>query len=143
MAAPQFSTSKPQNIPRARRRFTLDEANRSLPLVSRIVRDIVSTHEKATQLQGSLEECAPKDLASVQDQLDISLENLQEYVDELTSIGVELKDYETGLIDFTARHQSRDVYLCWRLGEEKIEHWHELNTGVAGRQPIALLDEHV
>ena len=41
-----------------------------------------------------------------------------------------------GLVDFIGRHEGRDVYLCWKLGEERITHWHELNAGFAGRKPV-------
>ena len=140
MAAPQFSTSgtKPS---KSRRRFTLQQANKALPLVTRIVRDIVNTHERATQLQAKLEESTGRESA-LQSQLDSALEQLQDYVDELGSIGVELKDYESGLIDFPGRHQGRDIYLCWKLGEEKITHWHELHSGYAGRQSTSTLEEN-
>ena len=139
MAAPQFSTSgtKPS---KSRRRFTLQQANKALPLVTRIVRDIVNTHERATQLQAKLEESTGRESA-LQSQLDSALEQLQDYVDELGSIGVELKDYESGLIDFPGRHQGRDIYLCWKLGEEKVTHWHELHSGYAGRQSTNSLEE--
>ncbi|HEV8291852.1 MAG TPA: DUF2203 domain-containing protein [Tepidisphaeraceae bacterium] len=139
MAAPQFSTSgtKPS---KTRRRFTLEQANKALPLVTRIVRDIVNTHERATQLQAKLEESTGRE-TTLQAQLDAALEQLQDYVDELGSIGVELKDYESGLIDFPGRHQGRDVYLCWKLGEEKVGHWHELHSGYAGRQSTSTLEE--
>ena len=139
MAAPQFSTSgtKPS---KTRRRFTLQQANKALPLVTRIVRDIVNTHERATQLQAKLEESTGRE-TGLQAQLDSALEQLQDYVDELGSIGVELKDYESGLIDFPGRHQGRDIYLCWKLGEEKITHWHELHSGYAGRQSTNTLEE--
>ena len=140
MAAPQFSTSgtKPS---KTRRRFTLEAANKALPLVTRIVRDIVNTHERATQLQAKLEESTGRETA-LQSQLDSALEQLQDYVDELGSIGVELKDYESGLIDFPGRHQGRDIYLCWKLGEEMITHWHELHSGYAGRQSTSTLEEN-
>jgi hypothetical protein len=143
MAAPQFSTFPPRNNKsRSARKFTLQDANRSLPLVARIVRDIVNTHERATQLQGKLEAApAAKDAAAVRNQLEESLGRLQDYVNELTTIGVALKDYETGLIDFPSRHQGREIYLCWKLGEEKIEAWHELHTGFAGRQPVSTLEQ--
>jgi hypothetical protein len=142
MAAPQFSTSHAKHASRPRPRFTLEQANRSLPLVRRIVRDIVNTHEQATQLQAKLDEAAsPKAAKAVQEQLDAAMARLQSYVEELGTVGVELKDYGTGLIDFRGRHQGREVYLCWKLGEEKIAYWHELHTGFAGRQPIATLAE--
>lgn len=50
--------------------------------------------------------------------------------------GVEVKDLETGLCDFVALREGRDVYLCWRLGEKQVGHWHELAAGFAGRQPL-------
>jgi hypothetical protein len=55
---------------------------------------------------------------------------------ELTADGVEVKDFETGLIDFLAEHDGRLVYLCWRLGESTIAFWHDLDAGFAGRQMI-------
>ena len=122
-------------------RFSLEQANRSLPLVSRIVRDIVNTHERATQLQAKVEQSSAKAAKVVQAQLDRALEDLQDYVDELKTVGVELKDYDTGLIDFPGKHQGKDVYLCWRRGEEKVEHWHEVEAGFAGRKPVSSLQE--
>ncbi len=140
MAAGQFSPFRPGRLSRQGRHFTIEQANRSLPLVRRIVRDIVNAHERAMQLQGRLEELtANQSTSPLQAQLDEAMEQLQAYVSELNDVGVELKDYEAGLIDFLARHQGRDVYLCWRLGEETIAYWHELHAGFAGRQPISTM----
>jgi hypothetical protein len=61
---------------------------------------------------------------------------LQEVVDELTSIGVQLKDADTGLLDFPAVREGDDVLLCWRVGEPAVEWWHGLDDGYAGRQRI-------
>jgi hypothetical protein len=145
MPAPQFSTfeSKNRSNNKPKRRYTLAEANRALPLVTRIVRDIVNAHERATQLQAKIEElpAAAKDSAYAQDQLDSALDRLQDYVDELAALAIELKDYETGLIDFPGRHEGRDVFLCWKLGEERVGHWHEVHAGFAGRQPVSKLRE--
>ncbi len=57
---------------------------------------------------------------------------------QITAWGVVVRDLDSGLCDFRARHEERDVYLCWRLGEERIEWWHELGTGFQGRR---LLDD--
>jgi len=127
--------------------FTLDQANASLPLVRAIVDDI-------TQLARSLRERRER-LARLQtparirvgdayreelDQARLDFERdqdrLAEYVQELTALGIELKDYETGLIDFPSRMDGRDVYLCWRLGESEVGHWHELDAGFAGRKKL-------
>ena len=77
----------------------------------------------------------------VQARLELHLEHLEDFVDELTEVGCELKDYRMGLIDFTGRHKGRDVCLCWKLGEETVGYWHEINAGFAGRQPISTLRE--
>jgi hypothetical protein len=120
----------------------LNEANKSLPLVKRVVADIVHTHAEASKLQQQIERGAPKgELASIQDRLEQAMHRLEDYVDELAEIGCDLKDYQMGLIDFTGRHQGRDVCLCWKLGEEKIAYWHELESGFAGRKPVSLLRE--
>jgi hypothetical protein len=141
MAAPQFSTFPSRKGKRPRRCFTLKEANRSLPLVNRIVRDIVNAHEQASQLQAKMEEGTPNEAAKLQGQLREILQRLQDYVDELDGIGIELKDYEMGLVDFPAHHRGHDIFLCWKMGEEKIEYWHEVDTGFAGRQPVTTLEE--
>lgn len=141
MAGPQFLTPKPVSAPRAQRRFTVDQANKTLPLVRRVVADIVRTHEEISQLQQQLELAKAAQQKAIQDRLQNSLAHLQDYVDELTEIGCDLKDYRLGLIDFTGQHRGRDISLCWKLGEESVEYWHELNAGFSGRQPVSQLHE--
>jgi hypothetical protein len=129
-----------------RKRFTVAQANKTLPLVRRVVGDIVHTHDRALKLQKELEAppaAKPAPGPAPQKQLDVAMDRLEDLLHELTDIGCELKDYQTGLIDFVGRHQGRDVYLCWKLGEENIAYWHELNAGFAGRKPIAVLDERL
>ena len=142
MAGPQSFTPRPVRPSRPKRRFSLAQANSALPLVRRIVGDIVRTHGTVLKLQADIERAADaKDQAAVQTRLDESVTKLEDYVDELSEVGCELKDYQVGLIDFVGRHESRDVYLCWKLGEERVAHWHEISAGYAGRQPIETLHE--
>ena len=116
-------------------------ANKSLPLVKRIVADIVAGHATVSACRARLEKAAAKEQAGVQRELDAAVVRLEALVDELSNVGVELKDYETGLVDFIGRHDGRDVYLCWKLGEERIGYFHELNAGFAGRKPVSQLKE--
>ena len=142
MAGPQFITPKPVRPSRPRRRFTLEQANKSLPLVKRVVSDIVRTHAEAAKLQQQSERLVGNSAqASIQKSLEQTMHRLEDYVDELSEIGCELKDYQAGLIDFTGRHDGRDICLCWKMGEEKITHWHETGTGFAGRKPVSLLKQ--
>ena len=61
---------------------------------------------------------------------------LREGVEALTSQGIVLRDADTGLIDFPTRREGRLVYLCWRLGEDRVTHWHEVDAGFGGRKPL-------
>jgi hypothetical protein len=142
MAAPSSSAPKRAAASRSSRRFTLEQANKSLPLVKRIVADIVKMHAQAVTCREAVDQAkGSRESAAAQKDLDATVDRLSALVDELSEVGAELKDYDTGLIDFVGKHDGRDVYLCWKLGEERITHWHELNAGFAGRKPVSLLRE--
>jgi hypothetical protein len=130
--------------------FTVDEANQTLPLVRAIVDDIVrlfrDVHErrerlmKIRQLPGAAsrneESLHGEELAQIEEELDKDIDRVNEFSDELHTLGVELKDPIVGLVDFPTKIEGRDAYLCWKLGEEDISFWHELDTGFQGRQPL-------
>jgi hypothetical protein len=61
---------------------------------------------------------------------------MNERLGRINTWGVEVKDVDSGLIDFPSEREGRIVYLCWRIGEERIGWWHELDTGFAGREPL-------
>jgi hypothetical protein len=126
--------------------FTVDEANRALPLVKVIVGDIVRQFQTVNELKQRLgavqkqhrrpsSDPYSEELAQTQAELAAEEAKLEAYIDELTQLGVELKGFD-GLCDFYSLMDGREVYLCWRLGEPEVLHWHELNAGVAGRQPL-------
>lgn len=132
------------------RHFTVEEANRTLPLVRRIVQDIVELYndlhrrrERLVALRGrqGRQTRGPDDpyeaeVIQMEAELETDVERLQSYVDELQQIGVELKDPFVGLVDFRTVLEGREAYLCWRLGEDEIAHWHPLDTGFEGRQSL-------
>ena len=123
--------------------FTVAEANSALPLVNRIVKDIVEQYRQIMACHAQLQEGDLPDperdrLESARSQATDKLDNL---ANELADIGCELKDWESGLGDFPARMDRRDVCLCWKLGEEHITQWHEVYAGFAGREPITAADD--
>ena len=122
--------------------FTVREANRALPYVSRIVEDVTSAYMRLVDLQQSLDGTDPSSRTKeiVRD-YEVEMDRLSGLVNELLTVGVELKDFELGLVDFPARHEDRNVLLCWKKGEQRIEHWHEVNSGYGGRQSLELLGE--
>ncbi len=68
------------------------------------------------------------------------IDQMQAGVARIDELGITLRDIESGLIDFPALVTGRQVWLCWRLGEEDVAWWHELSTGVAGRRTLAELE---
>jgi hypothetical protein len=125
--------------------FTAAEANAALPLIRAIVRDITELasdlrdrQERLTRVRaaqrGSLSEAYQEEVRLAEAEIERESERLLEYERELRELGVELKDYFTGLVDFPCRMDNREVYLCWRFGEPEVAYWHELEAGFAGRQ---------
>lgn len=120
--------------------FSLSEANRSIVLVSRIVRDIVRDYLRLCELHGA---CKIYDANGDLHQAEIareqyarSTDHLASLQEELEKIGVDIKDYRLGLVDFPAILDGREVCLCWQLGEDSVAYWHELDAGFSNRQPI-------
>jgi|SRR3954453_6162348 hypothetical protein len=123
--------------------FTVEQANRTLPLVRRIVEDIVDQHrrwrETIVELDLVSQTVGPEALRGeelVRQARDLSRE-LDAYQRELRDLGIQLKDPRLGLIDFPSEIGGRTVLLCWRLGEPEVQFWHEANAGYAGRQPLS------
>jgi hypothetical protein len=123
--------------------FSVDEANALLPTVRQIVARIARAHERVAAARESAKSVAenahatgggfmPEGASYVR-----AITSLVEGASELQALGVQLKDYERGLIDFPAMRDGRVVLLCWQLGEgDRVEWWHDLETGFAGRQPL-------
>ena len=129
------------------RLFTLAQANRTLPFVTRVVGDLVAKAAEYRRLDAQRRELATGGTAAEAEQVERRMERLQGELEkvaaELGPIGCELKDLDRGLIDFPARLGDESIYLCWKAGEERIDFWHTLDSGFAGRRPIAELPASV
>ena len=129
------------------KRFTVESANRALPLVRRIVEDIVKGYAQWQEKVRALEVLAGDVRVDVVSAERTALEkeaaglaaDVQGFLDELTQIGVEFKGFDVGLVDFPCEMSGRTVFLCWRLGEASVSYWHETDAGFAGRQPLSPL----
>ncbi len=129
--------------------FTLAEANRTLPLISRIVRDLVARYpawrelvEEYELLTSSQRADAPDPrMAQLERQVSVLAREIDGYIHEVTELGAEVRSpLDSGLVDFPGVHDRRSIFFCWKVGEEVIEHWHEPDGGFAGRQPIDALE---
>jgi hypothetical protein len=120
-----------------KQRFTPDEANRTLPLVKRVVDDILT-------LGRELRALAPlQGRPDARVRLSVLEAQIRELMAELERIGCSYKDwdFELGLVDFPAVIDGREVLLCWRSDEARLEWYHAPDAGFAGRRriPAALL----
>lgn len=125
--------------------FTVDHANRTLPLVRRIVEDIVREHRRWQEAIVELDLLLSGARADMPDPRAIALErevqtiarDIDQFQGELEALGIQLKDRRIGLIDFPSEMDGRRVLLCWRLGEPAVQYWHDEQSGYAGRQPLS------
>ena len=128
-----------------RSRFTVDDANRTLPLVRRIVSDAVRDYWRWQDKVREYEDVAANRVASEPSEEAERLERetgelareIEGYLAEMRQLGVEMKGFDTGLVDFPGEMNGKPVLLCWQLGEESIKYWHEEDAGFAGRQPLS------
>jgi hypothetical protein len=117
-----------------------------LPLVRAIVSDIVELSSELTERNDRLsilqvadrEDGDPysDEVRQMQHDLEADMDRLQEYVDELVELGVELRSATDGLVDFRTQIDDQEAYLCWKLGEDEVSFWHELDSGFERRHSL-------
>jgi hypothetical protein len=128
--------------------FTLDEAQSLLPVLEALLRRAVEGKQAAEQVEAALAEITRRihlaggmrvdvtAVASQRAELESHLQRVRETIMEIDAIGVQVKDLDNGLLDFPCRVEDEVVLLCWRMGEPAIEHWHTVESGFQGRQPL-------
>ena len=127
--------------------FTVEEANRTLPLVSRIVLDLVRDHEawedKVREFELATVGASPDRPDAIAELLQFEAQRLateiEGYIAELNELGVVCKGMDTGLVDFRGQLEGREIFFCWKLGEPSVQYWHELDAGFVGRQKLQSL----
>ena len=128
--------------------FTLEEAQSLLPVMESLLKRALEGKQAAEQVEADLSELARRiyvsggmtvDVGKVAKQraeMESHMQRVKESIAEIDSIGVQVKDIESGLLNFPCRLDDQVVLLCWRMGETSIEHWHTVESGFQGRQPL-------
>jgi hypothetical protein len=128
--------------------FTIDEAQSLLPVLEALLKRALDGKKAAEKVEGELSDLARRiylsggmkvDVGRVGKQraeLDAQMKLIRESIAEIDAIGVQVKDIDSGLLDFPCRLDDQVVLLCWRMGETSIEHWHTMEAGFKGRQPV-------
>jgi hypothetical protein len=128
--------------------FTLDEAQSLLPVLESLLKRAIEGKREAEEVESGLSELARRiylsggmrvdvgKVAKLRAEMETHLQRVRESIGEIDSIGVQVKDIDTGLLDFPYRLDDQLVLLCWRMGETSIEHWHTVESGFKDRQPV-------
>jgi hypothetical protein len=122
------------------RYFTVEEANAALRTLRPMVAAMLKARENIVaakpDLWPVLEKAAGNGGSDKASAVLVDFETVRRSVKAIEGLGIELKDVNTGLVDFLSKRDGRDVYLCWRFDEPKVAFWHDLETGFTGRQPL-------
>ena len=130
------------------RTFTLDEAQSLLPVLESLLKRAIEGKRAAQEVEERIAELGRRiylsggmrvDVAAVakeRAEMEGHLLRVRESISEIDSIGVQVKDMDSGLLDFPCKVDDQVVLLCWRMGESAIEHWHTIEDGFKGRQPV-------
>jgi hypothetical protein len=128
--------------------FSLDEAQSLLPVLELLLRRAIDAKANAEQLEAELQKLSQRiffsggmlidttRVAGQRESLHGAVQQAKDAVQEIESIGAQVKDLDTGLLDFPCRLGEEIVLLCWKLGESRIDHWHTMEAGFQGRQPL-------
>jgi hypothetical protein len=128
--------------------FSLDEAQSLLPILESLLRRAIDAKASANLVEVELQMLSRKIFLSGGLLVDVaavarkrvaqraSVQQAQDAIQEIDSIGVQVKDLDKGLLDFPYQAGEQIVLLCWQLGEAKIDYWHTVEAGFQGRQPL-------
>jgi hypothetical protein len=122
------------------RHFTLAEANALLPRVDPMIRALRAARDQLTdtELHEVLAEAAPANGGGDPGrQVGEAFLAVRSLLAELQALGLVIRDLDRGLVDFPAIIDGREAYLCWEVGEDAIEFWHDLEAGYGGRRPLS------
>ena len=127
-------------LPLPAKYFTPKQANTLLPDIKPLMAGLIKRRTKVIEIRRecrSMLKASNTDFGSPEaSQMVNEFIAIEQLLREIRSYGCIIKDVNAGLVDFLSKRDGREVYLCWKYGESKVGHYHELHTGFLGRQPI-------
>lgn len=125
-----------------RKSFSLAESNRALPYISRVAVDVAEAYSQVIELRSELENLDDGSLRNLTErEYETTMDRLGGLVDELHNVGVELRDFELGRVDFPSAHDDRQIMFTWQLGEPAVTRWHDPEAHDDQTHPIEMLLE--
>jgi hypothetical protein len=125
------------------RYFTLAEANEALKTVRSLMDEVMKIRQRVLDDQPEIWPVIQKSAGNGGNprlsKMVLDFEKFDALIHKIQAAGAQIKDINTGLLDFPAQREGREICLCWKYGEGEIAFWHEVDAGYAGRQPIESL----
>jgi len=126
--------------------FSIEEANQLIPVLRELIHQLKEKQDQAVHVEAQIDALeivggtdnpkSKKEVDSLVKKHQDIVTDFYEIIDKIQSFGCLLKDLEMGLVDFYSVMDGKVVYLCWKLDEHKINHWHEIGKGFMYRQPL-------
>lgn len=128
--------------------FSLEEAQTLVPVLQSLMKNAMESKQTAETIAEELQQLSQRifmnggtlvriaEVANRRAKHDKAVQQVKDTLSEIDSIGVQVKDLDSGLLDFPCRLGEDIVLLCWRMGETEIQHWHTMDAGFAGRQAV-------
>jgi hypothetical protein len=123
--------------------FTPFSANKVLPQIRSKFSNILNQRIEIMELQTELNYLSMQNnkhaaFFKLKNQINRSITSLYKQIEELEELGVMIKSFDEGLVDFPAVRYDEEVWLCWKLGEDEIRFWHRKDEGFTGRKPLSI-----
>jgi hypothetical protein len=103
-------------------------------------RDAIASAQVRLRRLAASDEPDRAELEREREAVTVVVRRMEQAVRQIDRWGITLRDIGTGLVDFPALANGRPIWLCWKLGEDDIAYWHELDAGIAGRKPLIELE---
>ena len=131
----------------AKQFYTVDQARSALVLVERVVDDILEMYTTLVELEGQIElaECISDEVALDQGRQNLvaAIDRLQDCLEELEQLGVEMRDFKRGGVEFPSLDKGREICLSWCKGEETIRYWYPRGQSIADRRDVEELEQRL
>jgi len=128
--------------------FSVEEAQTLVPVLESLMKNAMEAKETAETIAQELQSLSQRifmnggtlvriaEVAKRRAQQDKAIQQVKDTLAEIDSIGVQVKDLDSGLLDFPCRLGEEIVLLCWKMGETEIQHWHTMESGFGGRKAL-------
>lgn len=127
--------------------YTPEQANQMLPWLTERLRELISAGTELRNAQNTVQSLTrrargnghhdvSRELSEAEQDAERGMRRVRELLNEINGRGIQVRDIDTGLVDFPGERQGEPIWLCWKFGETEVGHWHEFDQGYSSRKPL-------